>query len=578
MVTTASASCSKLRKNQCLSNTKCHWNGKKCQAQMGKTWMTQPNQQPIYDPYPKEECPKTKCPYGKLHTPDEKQCVELEYIDSGEYGCIVKPPIVNKEYIIKDYIPYVNRDNTDIAKLNRKDKHFNQELKYLDMMGKIDPERKFTIEVKGAQEFIGRCLINNKTIINCLRKGNYIENRSFYQIILEFGGVKVNAKNTYELSYVQFLKCCKQFVAGMIKMQESNIVHRDVKPGNVLYKASQNKLNLIDFGLMCPHYSELYDGNNKSSMYILEFKEYATYPPEFFVAYIMLSYRHYYEGNKAKFDSFVENDLMRKLQNYGFFNTDHLVSNPLLQREYEIGIQSFIETIKALDVTRCAEIFTRDIAMKADVFAFAYIIASLQRNIPDLNEDEEEFIDILYRRCIRANPYDRATFMEIFSLLSSEYSRSLSSQKRGSTSHGGNRLFQNVRNKIKAKMQPYLKLTVDKIKNILDKNHPSPRMDSRPSRPSRPSGPSRSQRTPVSESMSLTQTKLSRLPSTRIPSSASSRPSLSKAYIRKYKPLSAVPLSPISASKSQSKSKSKSKSKSNKKPSPKQKKTKPKSR
>jgi serine/threonine protein kinase len=429
---------------------------------------------------------KMKCINGKVLLPDKKSCVDLTFIDNGEYGCAVKPPIVETEYITSNYIPYNDIDNTDIAKIFRKEKHFVEELKYLNIMQKIDENKSFTAKLKGAQQIIGKSLMQNRLLINCLRRGSYIDNTPFYQIILEYGGVKVNDKHSYKLTYVQFIECLKQFIAGLIKMQENNIVHRDIKPGNVLYKMSQNKLNLIDFGLMCAHYTELYDGNDIESMNLLEFKEYPYYPPEFYVAYIMLSYKDYYEGNKQKFDNFVDNILMNKLYNSGFFQTDTLLQNPALKREYEDGIRNFIETIKALDVTRPADIFTRDIAMKADVFAVAYIIGSLKRNITILYHDEEEFIDILYRRCIRANPYDRATFLELYSILTSEYSRSMNSFKNKSSlrirsySYGGAAIVQKLKNKIREKLQPYLMLTVNKIKNILDLNYPSPKRYSSP--------------------------------------------------------------------------------------------------
>lgn len=454
--------CSKIRKKKCTNTAQCEWKKGKC---VKKKPSTAPQQR---------TCKKTKCALGKVTTPNGKKCVNLEYVDRGGYGCVVHPPIVDKEYIITDYLPYQNKDNTDISKVFRRQKDFEEELEFLDIIAGVDPHRHITVNVKGAQEIAGKCLIHSKLVAHCLTKGEAIENKSFYQIILEHGGVRVNKRDAYKLTYLQFLQCMKKMISGMIKLQEKNIVHRDIKPDNVLYKTSQNKLNLIDFGLMCPHYSELYDPNNRGSMHLLEYKEYHTYPPEFYVAYIMFLYRDYYDGNKAKFNSFLENDLIRKLHNHRFFHTDFLMHNSILKREYEEGIKSFIETMKASGISKSTDIFNREIAMKADVFAFAYIIASLKRNIIRLSEYEEEFIDILYRSCIRANPYDRATFLELYSILSSEYTRSVLPMASVRTNKGGG-ILSNIKTKIKNKLQPFLSLTVNKIKNILDKRIQSPR-------------------------------------------------------------------------------------------------------
>jgi serine/threonine protein kinase len=460
--------CSSLQRNKCNANIDCKWQKRKCVKK--KPLKPRPKQKTVKSV---QTYKQVKCPIGKVTTPVGNKCVNLEYIDAGGFGCVVNPPIVDKALILTNYIPYENKDNTDIAKLFRKQKYFVEELKYLNIIASLDPERKITVDVKGAQEVLSKSLVQSHNIAHCLKKGDIIDNKTVYQIILEHGGIRVNKRDAYKLTYVQFLQCLKKMIGGMINLQENNIVHRDVKPDNVLYKSKQNKLNLIDFGLMCAHYSELYDPNNRSSMNILNYKEYHTYPPEFFVAYIMFSYKSYYDGNKAKFNSFLENDLLQKLYNYGFFQTDFLMYNSALRREYVEGIRTFIETMKASGVSRSTDVFNREIAMKADVFAFAYIIASLKRNIISLSEEEEEFIDILYRSCIRANPYDRATFLELYSILSSEYMRSVSPVASLQQRRGGN-MIANIKQKVKSKLQPFLSLTVSKIQKLLDRRIQSP--------------------------------------------------------------------------------------------------------
>ena len=45
----------------------------------------------------------------------------ITLLGSGTYGCVITRPISNKNYIIKEYIPYRDIDDSDIGKIYKKE-------------------------------------------------------------------------------------------------------------------------------------------------------------------------------------------------------------------------------------------------------------------------------------------------------------------------------------------------------------------------------------------------------------------------------------------------------------------------
>jgi serine/threonine protein kinase len=475
-------------------------------------------------------CKRPKCGFAKFITPDGKQCVEIKYVGRGSFGCVISPPIVDNIYILKHVLPYTDKDNKDVAKLFFRNDDFKEEFKFAKFMQKIDPDNKFTVKVKGVHKIHGKCLQLSEGIMYCLHKKiKDVRNAKFHQMIMENGGISLNLQNQYSISYPEFLKIFKNFITGMITMQHYNIIHRDIKPHNVLIDMNKKKLNLIDFSLMCSHYKELYDGREGNMILLKSAMDYVYYPPEFYVGYIMLKYRYLYENNKDAFDKFIDS-IYEKMEQRGFFQQEKLLIDSYFKQEYEFGVKSFLQTVKNSGFTKCQDIFNRDLAMKADVYAIASVITSLSNNIVYTSHSQQQFIDYIFQKCIKANPYERVSFTELYSILSSEEMRSntsdfpkyrIHSQTQNQISkRGGNILsvtasarpsarpspkasakpsnkqtsrFASLTNlfksstkqstsskpsrfsRMKAKLLPFVAMTVSKMRNLFNKDHASPR-------------------------------------------------------------------------------------------------------
>ena len=395
------------------------------------------------------------CAAGTVMTPDNSKCVELKYIGSGTYGCVISPPITEKTYIMQDIMPYTNRQNNDIAKVYISGfREFNHEFKILQKIQALDPNNSFTVMLKGAQKINGKCFENSDVILNCLRKmRHYIKkNKAYYQIVMENAGIQTN--DDYSISYIDFLQFFKTFLEGIIKLQNNNLVHRDIKPHNVLI--NDQKLNLIDFGLLCKG-NEVYSAENRS---LLKALDYPYYPPEFFVAYIMMNYRSLYENNRQNFDSFVDT-IYQRMNNANFFKQRFLLSSPELTYQYSKGITNFLRTIKAQQYIKYNQIFNAQLAMKVDVFSIGYIIAALNKNIMYSLNTEKEFVDYIYMRCMNPNAYERISVLELYSSVNNEMNRSIKNTNQ--LIHGGN-----------TKKVPLFITTVDTLNSIL--NYPTPHL------------------------------------------------------------------------------------------------------
>jgi serine/threonine protein kinase len=309
--------------------------------------------------------------------------------------------------MLEQYIEYKDRADDDVSKLFIKGKTpFNEELKTLIKIQKIDPDGFFTLKLKGANKINKKSLKNSNSALSCLRG----EKNNYFQIILENGGVKVN--HAPSMSYEIFLKSMVQFVKGLVIMQGNDIVHCDIKPGNVLI--SNNKLNLIDFGL-----SENSDKIYVASRIGILNHEYRYYPPEFKIAALMLRHKQQLDNDYSKFEKIV-NNMENVAEKVGMFSEHHVAEDDNLATIYRNGIKAFAESIKAKGYRKVKQIFSPELAFKVDVFSLAYIIAALNKRIIFTNDRQKRFVSYIYDRCINANPYDRISMLNLYKVLNKE--------------------------------------------------------------------------------------------------------------------------------------------------------------
>ena len=373
-------SCSVKNKASCLKSQRCKWHDSKCKS------ICKNNQ---YYNLKKKRCKqKRNESYSKLI-----KCPNFKFLGNGVYGCVVKPAIENNPHI--DI--YINQNfsktnNNTVGKIFKREKDFVRELKISKFVNKIDPKSTFTVKMTSASKISKDILKCNEKLRSCLKLNN---NFNYYQIAYEYGGVDLT--HNFDLEYKQFLNVFTKFIKGMVLLSKIGYVHWDIKSDNVLIK--KNKISLIDYGLMIKA-SELFNGE-----YNLKNHDY--YPDEFRIA------AKYIDNNIHLRDA----DAFEKYTNYILERNN--VSNDLKTFFVEIKNKQFYE------------VFTKEIALKGDVYAISFILEKLKNKITNLKYDDNRFLSYLIQRCRDKNPKTRYTMIQLFNNLVYRLKK-MKSQKGGS--------------------------------------------------------------------------------------------------------------------------------------------------
>lgn len=198
-----------------------------------------------------------------------------QVIGEGSYGLVVQPAIsCNFNSISKIFTGPNGQQNMEL------------EAKLLDRIREIDPKEIFTINN------YQKCRISEKHIVDLsddLRKKLSKSNgKVLPQLILRFGGLSLTdlfkiKNNSIELSLTEIKNLFLNFMIGFEGLQEKNIVHNDIKSGNMLLAKNKKNLFLIDFGMAVNKASVFHHDNSDVLRYT-----YPTYPPEYQLAGYLL--------------------------------------------------------------------------------------------------------------------------------------------------------------------------------------------------------------------------------------------------------------------------------------------------
>jgi serine/threonine protein kinase len=323
-------------------------------------------------------------------------------LGQGASGCVIKPPVIY-EYP-KKYMEYENASDSDVAKLFRTELYddFKAELKILiGIHQKLDPQHVFTVSLKGANVFPSNVL-TDKTVLNCLEKYSSEEPTEIYQIIMEDGGKELKQIPKSSISYDKFLQLFKVFLSGIQKMHSGNsrLVHRDIKPVNVLM--SDTKISLIDFGIS-DIATNIYD---KDSKIYLEYI-YPYYPPEFYIASLLLKYRNNKPRFLQKLDGVI--DIMQKNYFKILFKESQI---PNIRNQ----LQDFINHIKLKDYGY-HDVFNEQLAYKCDIYGIGFVLRELANKISYTSEKQKIVVYNLYNMCSEINPYKRTSLEQLITYM-----------------------------------------------------------------------------------------------------------------------------------------------------------------
>lgn len=178
---------------------------------------------------------------------------EPTIIGQGTYGCVHRPSLTCSK---KPKISYHNKTSKLLSK-----RESNSELKEYKNVSAADPSDEFYLgkPVKCSPDLL---VPTNITAAKKCNMAFFAEfSLSDYNLlIMEDGGENLYtyAASLNDLDHSPAItKKCELFLLeslrlfkGLVIFKQHGIVHHDIKPQNIVYNESKNRLNFIDFGLM----------------------------------------------------------------------------------------------------------------------------------------------------------------------------------------------------------------------------------------------------------------------------------------------------------------------------------------
>lgn len=151
--------------------------------------------------------------------------------------------VIDNKYVLIDEIAR-GQDSIVYDAKHRKTKEFLS-LKVLQMKLE-DKEQEYLTELyKRDVEALSR--LNHPNIIKYINSG--IDDNKFYIVMENFLSENLeDYQSKGNLEIVDILNIIEQILVGIIEAHNKNIIHRDIKPTNILI-SDEGKVKIIDFGI-----------------------------------------------------------------------------------------------------------------------------------------------------------------------------------------------------------------------------------------------------------------------------------------------------------------------------------------
>jgi len=336
-------------------------------------------------------------------------------VKRGSYGCIISPnkPCVSSSRGSIQSEKYVSK----LFYGNNGVKTRDEEWKELNEVAKIDPSFEFTVEP------IESCSIYNGSadVLACTNKA------LVPQIILRYGGPDLHgfARGVISpISYNNFIESFRILIKGFKALEEADMVHRDIKPGNILYNENKNRFYIVDFGLACKR-SEVYKRGNE---HILDYK-YPYYPPEFRIL------AHLYKSgtNDQQMGDIIKNAIKARSNNEVTDIMRESIKNMIEPAMDDLDVIVLIDVHKndvyeflnsLLDSFRSGKFkkFAEDMSKLVDIYSLGVTMNYLYDNdfIKCNDRIQQESLEFIFKRMTNANPLRRssaATVLEQLDIL-----------------------------------------------------------------------------------------------------------------------------------------------------------------
>lgn len=355
-------------------------------------------------------------------------------IGKGGYSKVITPPIYcthQQKHFFLISSNVVNNNDVGKVFIGTDTKYdFEEEVRILEKIKQIPHYTDFTVEIKDA------CILDKNDLeidkIKSLEKLSVIHKKSFYervidnmyccnniyQIIFENGGCCLN-KIEGSIGYNKCMDMIKTLLIGIQALHNNNIIHRDIKPTNILYNG--NKFSIIDFGLSCT-IEEVYDYD--SSGYLLEYG-YPFHPPEFYIIYLL--YNYYYQIlsfdeclSKAQYELTTETKLLNKYYET-HYNMYKLLPKQYTTVDYINEFKNIFDDIHAKQFNKIEDIYhSREFVVKADVFSISLVLYNLKKKISFDTVENEKKYDALCEMSSVFNPFRRCSIQDLLNIIDAE--------------------------------------------------------------------------------------------------------------------------------------------------------------
>ena len=206
----------------------------------------------------------------------EKYCAE------GASAAVYRPCIISNA--LSNVISFPNC----VGKIFASKYKYEEELRINHLVSRIDPQNKFTLKMHDFFKIYKKDFKNKEEFQKSRLLKKYESREYFYQIIYQDGGMDLIDYVKLSDDLMPFPKLLKMFLnifEGVRTLQNYGYLHFDIKPDNIVYNQEEDKLNLIDFGLV-DIMNNFYDRHNKNK----HSYTYTYYPMECKLAHLIYQY------------------------------------------------------------------------------------------------------------------------------------------------------------------------------------------------------------------------------------------------------------------------------------------------
>ena len=327
-------------------------------------------------------------------------------IGEGTYGCVHNPPLLCKDSS--------ERDLKNVSKLMATEEAVSEMKEYV-LINNIDKNKDYYLG-QPTQCSVGKVKSNRLAIRECKISEQVFDDYSNYSLlIMKNGGLNldqyakkmekevINSENKQKIE--DFWLETHRLMMGLKLLYDNDVVHHDMKSGNIVYIEKENRLNFIDFGLMNKK-SSLMSANRKDDNWLT--MAHWSFPLELeylgYSAFLKMSGKS--QSVKTQFVSSISTDISKTKPSMkisqalqAFFSIVNTKRDIFQLNSLSKYLEDYLLTLKDIDNKKKYEKFMEHTVNTIDSYGVAtglMIVLSSVYKFMDM-EFVYELADILYK-------------------------------------------------------------------------------------------------------------------------------------------------------------------------------------